>query len=136
MTKKTFRETVEGWATCVPEQYLMHPEMWRSLCHDEKERVTMQQRVNNLAKMMQLTPGQMGASLFRASDDQWWLVGCKEGDQPLPQTKGMKSEGEALSYMETWVCMPKCRRCGQMLNPDQYAPHADVECETCLENRR
>jgi len=38
---KSFRETVEGWAACVPEKYLMHPDTWKGMVEDQKELMKM-----------------------------------------------------------------------------------------------
>jgi thiazole synthase ThiGH ThiG subunit len=34
---------------------------------------------------------------------EWWLVGCLEGDQPLPNTEGCKSVSEAVKSFEDWL---------------------------------
>jgi hypothetical protein len=32
----------------------------------------------------------------------WWLTGCVEGDQPLPNTEGCSNETEAFDALESW----------------------------------
>jgi hypothetical protein len=33
----------------------------------------------------------------------WWLRGCVEGDQPLPQTAAAHTVREALDMVEAWL---------------------------------
>ena len=34
---------------------------------------------------------------------RWWLVGCVDGDQPLPCTAGARTIGDALDAAEAWL---------------------------------
>ena len=48
-------------------------------------RVRELELVDELARRYHLTPGKHGARLERGSDGRLWLLGCVEGDQPLPR---------------------------------------------------
>lgn len=60
-------------------------------------------RIQQIAETMGLTPSRRGAAFYHASDGRWWLVGCLEGDQPLPQTGACRSAEEAIGAMEAWL---------------------------------
>jgi len=42
----------------------------------------------------------------------WWLCGCKEGDQPLPQTADCHTVDEAIDAALGWL-QPEIHRGGQ-----------------------
>jgi hypothetical protein len=62
----------------------------------------MQARLINLAKALCMTPGSKPLKLERPSTafTSWWLVGCIEGDQALPQTSKCTTANEALEIAE------------------------------------
>jgi hypothetical protein len=37
------------------------------------------------------------------NDGQWWIVGCKENDQPLPRTNRYMSLRDAVERAEAWL---------------------------------
>lgn len=37
------------------------------------------------------------------SEGKWWIVGCKEGDQPLPRTTRYLALHDALERAEAWL---------------------------------
>jgi len=38
---------------------------------------------------------------------RWWLLGCVEGDQPLPNTSSAGTVSEALDKVEHWFSEPR-----------------------------
>lgn len=66
------------------------------------------ERIRNIATVLGLTPTKrtkITKNNFSLGDEiylTWWIVGCKEGDQPLPMTGGAKTKEEALQYVEEW----------------------------------
>jgi hypothetical protein len=59
-------------------------------------------RILKLAKALQLTPTEKIWIEKDMETKLWWLVGCKEGDQPLSGTKGCATVNEALETAEGW----------------------------------
>lgn len=49
-----------------------------------------------------MTPGPR-LRMEQAGDKKWWLVGCIEGDQPLPRTRGIPTALQALQAAEDWL---------------------------------
>lgn len=66
-------------------------------------------RVDQVARAMGPTPLEGGAEMFRASDGQWWLISCQEGDQPLPQTRSCATVDDALDQMDAWCASVEWR---------------------------
>lgn len=65
---------------------------------------TIQDRVRVLCTALGMTPSSSGAHIVKDSaDGRWWLLGCVEGDQPLPMTKGAISVRDALDHAEAWL---------------------------------
>ena len=61
-------------------------------------------RIVALATALQLTPTKnMTIRPERGGKRRWWLIGCEEGDQPLPATGGAKDVYEALEDAEGWL---------------------------------
>jgi|LauGreDrversion4_2_1035121.scaffolds.fasta_scaffold09254_6 hypothetical protein len=59
-------------------------------------------RIFKLAKALCLIPTE---KTWIEKDEKtaiWWLIGCKEGDQALPGTRGCSTVKEALENAEGW----------------------------------
>lgn len=60
-------------------------------------------RLKLLAKALCVTPTNKLDIEKSTEFNNWWLVGCKEGDTALPYTKGAKTMLEALENAEGWL---------------------------------
>jgi len=111
---------------------------------------TQRDKIMAIARALSLTPTdrtdiRRGEGLTTGSG--WWLCGCKEGDQPLPQTSNAHTVDEAIDCAIGWLqpeihrmCRYECFRsrgggremntfcveCGFDVNVDQ-----DECCTTC-----
>lgn len=63
----------------------------------------MKNRIIKLAKALSLTPTENTWVDKDCRTQIWWLVNCKEGDQPLPGTRGCSNVKEALENAEGWL---------------------------------
>ena len=63
----------------------------------------LKSRILKLAKVLKLAPtGKIRLEKDLASQ-MWWILGCVEGDQPLPGTRGCATMIEALENVEGWL---------------------------------
>lgn len=60
-------------------------------------------RLLGLALRLCLTPSVSRPLDLFFGHGNWWLLGCIEGDQPLPVGEDAKTEEEALDAMENWL---------------------------------
>lgn len=66
--------------------------------------LTVPDRLRRLAAALKLTPTpRLDVVKAGLSHPRWVLVGCIEGDQPLPQTSGCRTLPEALDAAEAWL---------------------------------
>jgi len=65
----------------------------------------MNHRLNKLAEALCITPtNNLRLELSHVGGKRaWWLCGCKEGDQALPQTGNAETAEEALGNAERWL---------------------------------
>lgn len=62
----------------------------------------LEERLRKLAEDLCLTP--TNKIRIEKGLGKWWLVGCVEGDQPLPQVHfGQKNAYDALRRAEEWL---------------------------------
>ena len=63
-----------------------------------------QHRTALLARALSMTPLR-SVELKRETGlrHRWWITGCIEGDQPLPNTARARNAGEAISAVEAWL---------------------------------
>ena len=68
-------------------------------------------RLKTLAVALSMTPTpRLDIGLSWVSGRRaWWLLGCKEGDQPLPQTSDCHTAQEAIDAAEGWLMPEICR---------------------------
>lgn len=59
--------------------------------------------IKQVVNVLGLTPTESGPYIQRFSDGRWWLLGCKEGDQPLPIGRACETESEALESVADWL---------------------------------
>lgn len=66
---------------------------------------TRQERCSKLARALKMTPLKtVWVQPSRVTGERrWWLVGCAEGDTPLPRTGGAHTIDEALDAAEAWL---------------------------------
>lgn len=64
-----------------------------------------QDRIARLARALKMTPTKaVNIAPSRVTGEKrWWLVGCVEGDQPLPRTGDSHTIYEALDAAEAWL---------------------------------
>ena len=62
-------------------------------------------RIVTLAKALGVTPTHKVSLVKDLFTNKWWLVGCVEGDTPLPQTKVCITLQEALENAEGWLAV-------------------------------
>ena len=68
------------------------------------EALTLKERTDRLARALKLTPTEQTAVVRESGGlRRWWLRGCIEGDQPLPQTAGVPLLSQALANAEGWL---------------------------------
>lgn len=60
-------------------------------------------RIARLARALSLTPTADTGVTRNYAPPQWWLMGCVEGDQPLPNTTSADSEEAAVRAAEEWL---------------------------------
>jgi hypothetical protein len=60
-------------------------------------------RILKLAKVLKLTPTGKTRLEKDLSSQIWWILGCVEGEQPLPGTRGCATMIEALENVEGWL---------------------------------
>ena len=65
----------------------------------------LQERYKRIAIALCMKPGKKPLQLERATvgDPVWWLVGCIDGDVPLPETGAATSEEEVVAIVEGWL---------------------------------
>jgi len=63
------------------------------------------ERLQRVARALCLTPtDRLDIVLSRVGGRRaWWVVGCVEGDQALPQTGAARTVDEALDAAEAWL---------------------------------
>jgi len=66
-------------------------------------RETIRDRIHNLAKVLGMTPTYFTWVRRDSKTKKWWLEGCKEGDQPLPQAYMAEDVRQALNSAEEWI---------------------------------
>jgi hypothetical protein len=62
---------------------------------------SLQKRTKKLAEALGMTPTRKTHAVV--SDGKWWIVGCKEGDQPMPRTSRYMSLRDAVERAEAWL---------------------------------
>jgi len=71
--------------------------------------MTQRERLERLAQALCLTPTPTlrleQADHKDGNGRRWWLVGCKEGDQALPRTRGVPTAPQALQAAEDWLAV-------------------------------
>lgn len=67
--------------------------------------MTYHERVLRLASALKLTPTARTRVEYCSvgGKRRWWLLGCVEGDQALPQTASARTVPEALEMAEAWL---------------------------------
>jgi len=63
----------------------------------------LKSRILKLAKVLKLTPTGKTRLEKDLSSQIWWILGCVEGEQPLPGTRGCATMIEALENVEGWL---------------------------------
>jgi len=64
---------------------------------------TQYQQIRMIAKALCLTATDKTDLVREAGRDRWWIVGCVEGDQPLPQTGGRHTVDDAIDCALGWL---------------------------------
>jgi hypothetical protein len=67
--------------------------------------LSVPERTVRLARALKMTPTERTRVEYCAVGGKraWWLLGCVEGDQALPQTHGAHTVVEALEQSEAWL---------------------------------
>ena len=71
------------------------------MSYEDTGTMSIQKRTKRIAKALGMTPTSKTHAVV--SDGKWWIVGCKEDDQPLPRTDRYMSLRDALERSEAWL---------------------------------
>ena len=65
--------------------------------------MTQYQGIRLIAKALCLTVTDKTDFVRDLKSNRWWLIGCKEGDQPLPQTGNCYTINDAIDRVSAWL---------------------------------
>jgi hypothetical protein len=59
------------------------------------------ERIRRIAERFAFTP--TNATCIVKDGEDWWLLGCVEGDQKLPGVRSVWALGDVLDIVEAWL---------------------------------